>query len=666
MPYVVSLVWLFILPAVALRIHSIWLPVDEQGTPRHPAPWVSKKHLHKHDKNVNKVTKNLWGSFSQPDEKVAVNSGWGSVVTGHDWSSEEGQEQIQQQEPATVHHRRRKHHIQQQDRATRERAQSQLHIQQQEPATRERTQGQEHIQQQESATHERAQSHQPKRNGTAEIRQQQHTPRGQLTKHNGTAHSPDQFPKRNNVTPWGSSSHCRLRAAFDALERNDATFAVVGGSATQGAGLRSAGRMNAFGFENPEDNWFGVAFQNNETWSTREGIISRRAFKNAAQGGTDSMWSALLLDSVVGDADILFWEYAIEDAKGGWTKRPRAGKEHLQESMELFIAMASGLPRNPALVFVYLWDADQDFSYEGFFSSALEYQEEVIKRFADAGLDVLVVPAAPAMRQARAGKDMRQHHPGGAGHQAIADLVLQEVYKAAMSAEKGCSQEEHRFITQSLAVKPSKSSAILEELYTMPSKSATAVEPRFGQNSVDTLACSLTGCVQPSVTSWGGMEFSRKDRKFSWFIPVCQAADGNLSKSGGHEMSNHLLVRGKNERGLKAKYMAMHVGGGSDHRNGWENRMTIKVNNLPSRVLEKPVSLIGNISLELMNDFNLWVDLETSDGSMTERPQVAICVPDSGGTEVWELDYSAHGGVGVDWVTVFYVNESSVSHPDRS
>eukprot|EP00747_Dinoflagellata_sp_TGD_P221642 gnl/TRDRNA2_/TRDRNA2_93436_c0_seq1.p1 gnl/TRDRNA2_/TRDRNA2_93436_c0~~gnl/TRDRNA2_/TRDRNA2_93436_c0_seq1.p1 ORF type:complete len:539 (-),score=57.96 gnl/TRDRNA2_/TRDRNA2_93436_c0_seq1:49-1665(-) len=470
--------------------------------------------------------------------------------------------------------------------------------------------------------------------------------------------------KRNTKSaPWGSTNHCRLRSAFDALGKANVTFTVVGGSSTAGAGL-----------EKGEENWFEIAQKN---WTQ---LIPSRAhnrmkvehvqptFRNAAQGETDSMWATLLFDSVIGtgETDVLFWEYAINDAAGGSTGKPATDKERMRESMDLFISMASKLPRNPALVFVYLWDADQDFSYEGFFSSALEYQEEVIKRFADAGLDVLVVPAAPAMRQARAGKDMRQHHPGGAGHQAIADLVLQEVYKAAMSAEKGCSQEEHRFITQSLAVKPSKSSAILEELYTMPSKSATAVEPRFGQNSVDTLACSLTGCVQPSVTSWGGMEFSRKDRKFSWFIPVCQAADGNLSKSGGHEMSNHLLVRGKNERGLKAKYMAMHVGGGSDHRNGWENRMTIKVNNLPSRVLEKPVSLIGNISLELMNDFNLWVDLETSDGSMTERPQVAICVPDSGGTEVWELDYSAHGGVGVDWVTVFYVNESSVSHPDRS
>jgi len=91
---------------------------------------------------------------------------------------------------------------------------------------------------------------------------------------------------------------------------------------------------------------------------------------NMAQGASDTVWNALMLDELVDaanllhGADVLIVEYGINDALGGTTKQPRRTDEHLAQMMNFWLWRVWSLFRNeagrdpPPILFVYLWDAD--------------------------------------------------------------------------------------------------------------------------------------------------------------------------------------------------------------------------------------------------------------------------------------------------------------------
>merc|ERR1719387_239271 len=137
--------------------------------------------------------------------------------------------------------------------------------------------------------------------------------------------------------PWASPNNCRLRNAFRGEGRSSPRFTFLGGSATAGAGLKPG----------------------QKTWAKHlEARIRQRmkdaVFHNAAQGCTETFWGANMLDSLVGDTDVLFWEYAINDVKGESTGKPRESRESMTEAMDFFVQKAMRLPSKPAPVFVYL------------------------------------------------------------------------------------------------------------------------------------------------------------------------------------------------------------------------------------------------------------------------------------------------------------------------
>merc|ERR1712232_1405387 len=162
---------------------------------------------------------------------------------------------------------------------------------------------------------------------------------------------------------------------------------------------------------------------------------------NAAQGATDSFWSSLMMDSIIGDADVLFWEYAINDFKGGSSGFSEETPLAMQQMLELWLHKAMELPHKPPLVFVYLYDTThiRDGSY---FSSALEHQIAVLDRFIESGMDIIVVPTASALRRVNASNDVRAgHHPGPTGHAAIANAVWDALEKALASQGDACSKQ---------------------------------------------------------------------------------------------------------------------------------------------------------------------------------------------------------------------------------
>merc|ERR1719188_1591332 len=100
---------------------------------------------------------------------------------------------------------------------------------------------------------------------------------------------------------------------MDSIGRRNVSFTVLGGSATAGAGLH-VGQLN----------WF----------KHLERLVSHSkkgaTFRNAAQGATESYWGASLMDSIVGDTDVLLWEYATNDVKGSTTGYPKESPESMR------------------------------------------------------------------------------------------------------------------------------------------------------------------------------------------------------------------------------------------------------------------------------------------------------------------------------------------------
>jgi len=424
--------------------------------------------------------------------------------------------------------------------------------------------------------------------------------------------------------PWGSSNHCRLRNAMDT---HGSRFVVTGGSATAGAGLVGE-----------EENWFKKLEHHLGN--------GKRIFHNAAQGATESFWAANVLDFIVGDADVLLWEYAINDFKGGSSGHPTESPESMRQGMEFFVKKALQLPSRPALIFVYLYDAET--AHTDFYSTALQHQESVLKRFADAGIDMLVVPVQQALIEVHAESDMREHHPGAMGHEAIAQLLEEQMRLAANSTTgSGCDVEHYGSTVKQVLETDGGSSdvtdhSILRRLYSLSSKSASAVQPFFGQSEIKATYCRSDICGDVVKAKYGKAENGRQDRKIGYDVPTC---DGDQS----------LRIELQNITSTTPSIVGMHLGGGQHAVNGWSHKVQISSNGQTPKIFEKPASYIGDVSSLFPEAFNMWMEIDTST-LRDEGLDLRLCMPQKGLTGNWgSLQWSPFedGGGRVDWITVF-------------
>jgi len=433
--------------------------------------------------------------------------------------------------------------------------------------------------------------------------------------------------------PWKSWNHCRLRHAMDSIGKRNVTFTVLGGSATAGAGL-PVGQLN----------WF----------KHLERMVSHSMtgakFKNAAQGGAESFWGASLMDSVVGDTDVLLWEYAINDFKGSSTGYPEESPESMRKGIEFFIRRGLQLPSRPALVFVYLYDAATH--YDTFHSTALSYQNIVLQQFADAGVDIIVVPVSESLRFIGAQTEMNDHHPGPRGHEAISQSVWKEMRWAAAEAHESCSPEEYKAAASAADIPEGSDFAkdnFLHALQQMRSVSGTPVQPRFGKSNFSTDACELgeatlenfTNCSEVVMDIFGKGEPGRADRKIGYDIPPCAGNRILRIRMGG-------LAEGDS-----SGFIGMHVGGGKDARNEWPHTIRIRIDgHQPAEFTPRSaVNRFGAV-------FNLWIPLNLSAARRTTSQELALalCMPEDNVTGNWQESFWSpfhNGGGRVDWITVF-------------
>jgi len=429
---------------------------------------------------------------------------------------------------------------------------------------------------------------------------------------------------------WSSSNNCRLRYALDSLGKGNVSFTVLGGSATAGAGL-----------EDGELNWF----QRFERLVNASNTAT--TFNNAAQGGTESFWGASMMDSIAGDADVLFWEYAINDVKGASTGRPMESPESMRQGIEFFIRKGLQLPSRPALVFVYLYDAAGHYDSHSFHSTALTNQNPVIKKFADAGADILIIPVAEAMRDNV--DEMNNHHPGPRAHTDIAQLVWNEMQLAAANTRQACSPKEYEPSAAAAVKSPVgldvASDSFLDKLQRMNSLSGTPILPRFGKSSFKTDACKLIeggpehayNCSEVVLDIFGKEEPVRADRKIGYDIPLC---------------TGDRFLRVKLD-GVATEYssgaVGIHAGGGEYHQNAWSHEIRVRVDD------QEPVTLRSSSAPPFDKVFNNWIPLGVRHNS-SQVLTLTFCMPEENATGNWQdLVWSPfhNGGGRLDWISVF-------------
>jgi lysophospholipase L1-like esterase len=379
-----------------------------------------------------------------------------------------------------------------------------------------------------------------------------------------------------------NSSHCRLRNAYaDSVSvGRKATIAIAGGSASAGAKVTH------------EETY---AYQ----LSTSRVLTDSFRINNAAQGATSTLWSAMTMDSVVGNADLVIWEYAINDYGGGSTGAPAAGTLEMQNSLDLWIRKTQSLESRPAVLLLYLWDSGSD----NFTSSAWLAQEAVARKFATAGVDMFVVQGGALARSLlQAGRNplADKHHPSAITHQQIADMVELQMLKALL-ASGDCQANPVASVPIPAQV---DADPILKTIWTTQSSALLPWRPQFGRPVIDAkiqLCPHDEGCELDAYMpeKW---KDDRDDRKFFWTLPVCGDKQGTLNTShlgynatlaehDGRQFSKSLdATVSFDESCSTPKLIVLSFSGGYYRSHGFHHPVDITLNR-EKVVIEKPPDL---------------------------------------------------------------------------
>jgi hypothetical protein len=357
-----------------------------------------------------------------------------------------------------------------------------------------------------------------------------------------------------------------------------------------------------------------------------------------------------MMDSVVGDTDVLLWEYAINDVKGSSTGYPKESPESMRKGIEFFIRKGLQLPSRPALVFVYLYDATTH--YDTFHSTAFLNQNPVLQQFADAGVDIIVVPVSETLRFMGAVTEMNGHHPGPRGHEAIAQSVWKEIQWAADEAHESCSPENYKAAASAVDVPEGLDLAkdsFLHNLQQMRSMSGTPVQPRFGKSHFNTDACESDevsleyagNCSEVVLDIFGKGEPGRADRKIGYDIPPC---------AGNRFLRIKLDGAAAN---LSSGIIGMHVGGGKEATNEWPHKIRVRIDS--HQPMDFTPRSAGNTFGAV---FNLWIPLHVS-ADRRESSQalaLALCMPEENVTGNFQGPFWSpfhNGGGRIDWIALF-------------
>lgn len=417
-------------------------------------------------------------------------------------------------------------------------------------------------------------------------------------------------PEVYNESVYTSPTHFRLRRALEDLASGskNVTFAVAGGSPTAGTGLPRA------------DTWFGQVIGKIREWSGVATNPNQLIAHNAAQGFTNSFWSWMLMDSIIGDADVLFWEYGLNDVQ-------ESDHASMAQEIELWIRRASALPSQPALVFVYMYDPQHKGSFR---STALANQRlEIIRLTKALGLDVLLLPVGEIMRDIEKRKGLYStidgKNPSRTAHHRIANMVFQEIKHAYFSDASWTlpgPSPDFPSVGQSFA------GSSLPSLANLRSASWTVTEPRFGDAQGKVAMCPTGGDQLHQFTKFlstsvcdTALVLERnvsRDRKIGVQVPRCWSENVHQGL--------HITLSGESTCN-DAKVVALKVGveGGEFVRGPQQILVEVGHGHYGRTSRELPHSDIGQVAEDLARHFNVILMAMPSDNGKCKA--VSICTP---------------------------------------
>jgi len=360
------------------------------------------------------------------------------------------------------------------------------------------------------------------------------------------------------------TSQCRLQRKLQqwAIHGKPLTVALTGGSAS------------TIGCSTPGSKAYATNLDRFHTYMAESFPHAAPLLEtvNAAQGSTNSLWSAIMMDSLLpaSGVDILVWEYAINDAKSGSPGKPRRAPEVMEAMLELWLRAALRLPSRPAIVLLYLWDSDWTTPDTFPRASAWEAGRRLVQRYVDAGHDITTV-VVPRSMGANTTAILQDHHHFNCDGSAFIGRLLQTHMLSALSqaleaGDQGPVCHGHPgagpppVFSSLMAESPDRATVAL-----LHAKSVQAVHnwlPRYGRQPAVDHSHADVEMMTGTKTKAG-----REDRKLEFKLPVCDGRDAPLAFSVVGESFSAVAL------GFSGKHRMPHGHSGS---------VRIRINNGPA------------------------------------------------------------------------------------
>lgn len=352
---------------------------------------------------------------------------------------------------------------------------------------------------------------------------------------------------------------------------------------------------------------------------------------NMAQGASDSVWNALMLDELVDakllhGADIMIVEYGINDALGGTTKKPFRTNRHLAQMMNMWLwrvwSLFHDAGRNPPpILFVYLWDADfyrsattgesadisnststifgfeinkQQLLDRGVGQTSWRAQHIVLEHYRKLGWSIGAVNVGAVVDNKAVANDPGvllddKHHPNCIAMHAISAMIRNVLFEALTQCDPASSTtsqmqqqafDRDLFLPMTIASSANHSSSLTSELSNLLLEKQVKVgsimewEPNAGSSSLTLGKESEYFNLSHVEADFGTKSYPwRADRKQSFTLPLC-AESGTIYQQPPIQFT--LL-----EPGLKWLGIGYHIFSQTDDGDHWTTiEMTINDNTI--------------------------------------------------------------------------------------
>jgi hypothetical protein len=330
------------------------------------------------------------------------------------------------------------------------------------------------------------------------------------------------------------------------------------------------------------------------TATTATEMTAKIEVTNLAHGSTDSLWSALTMDEVLGhnqsksNVDLLVWEFATNDALLGTASgAPRRTSDNMARMMDVWLWRVYLVfeKHPPPIMLVYLWDCPSDRTGH-MVQSAYLAGKRIVEHYRQAGWRISVINVGGAVHSNHSTAPSPEsllrdsHHPSCNGMHLITAMIRHVMYTDILKCQNETEDfqynhpRDHRHdgsiaaslepMTKSQLNTTDPSTAILRALLG-PQTIGSLMQwtPQSGDSQLHVLSKED---VHSEQVYGSRVVETRNDRKVSYSLERCL----NLTS---------FIVR---EPTLE--WLGIGVGGGLYAKNGYYGQIKLDVNHIPANL----------------------------------------------------------------------------------